>query len=979
MEKQASGALEEFAFSHGEAFIGGGNRPIYLSDPEVVWYVVKGAVDVFVAQRFGDEAASDYKQHLRAGAGRLIFGVDVGEEGASSVYIAKGLPDTELRRIPRAALTSPGIFDLLAGQVDAWVSDFAATIAREVMPRPRAERFLTPDEEAGLASEGVLGTRQGVVWVSSQDGNAAFLDTGEPIGDGPGWIPLTVHSWIRLFGPSRLAVTTTRALRSEGLLFPALSEFHRLALSADEINRRLMLVDMANLQRTQAQHRRQSEERARDGLFGVLDTRRSAVQDDGPALLTALEHVGRHERIQFRAPPNRRTAEGGRPPSLAEIQRVSGVRARQVTLAGEDRWWLGDSGALLAFRRESGDGDRGAPRRAPVALIPGVSGRYRLFDPETGRSERVDERLAGDLEPAAHFFYRPLPREGAAGAGPLLRFAFHGLGLDLARFAVAGLLVGFLMLVPPILLGTLVDRVIPSGSGWQLVELAVSLLLLAALAALLQIFQGTSLMRLEATAAARIGAGLWDRMLGLPQRFFRRFSSGGLAMRAMAFQELRDQVSGIVGNALLSVIFLLPTFILLFLYDTGIGWLGLGLGLTSIGVTLAMGILQLPHQRRLLAITRRLAGMLVQLLNGIGKLRSTGSEGIGFALWAKDYREQKETEMRLGMLNEHLLSFLVAAPLLATAALFAVATWGGAALPVGDFVAVYAALMVFYMAIAQLGASFSAIAAIVPAYEQVTPILEAAPETGAEGEPPPELSGDVRLDHVSFRYSEDGPLVLRDVSIHARAGEFVAIVGESGAGKSTLFRLALGLETPLSGAVYYDGRDLGRLSKRAVRNSIGMVVQDASMMPGTVFDNIIGLARDLNEEDAWRAARLAAVDEDIAAMPMQMHTVVGDNLALFSGGQVQRIMLAGALARDPSVLFLDEATNWLDNKSQAKVMESVSGIGITRFVSAHRLSTIREADSIYVMQDGQVVQAGTYEDLVEVEGPFRNLVRRQMA
>ena len=976
MEKQARSALEEFSFSHGEAFVGGGNRPIYLSDPEVVWYVAKGAIDVFVAQRLGDEAASDYKQHLRAGAGRLIFGVDTGEENASSVYIAKGLPDTELRRIPRAELAGSGVADLLAGQVDAWIADFAAHIAREVMPRPRVERFLAPGEEAGPANEGVLGTRQGVVWVSSQDGNAAFLDTGEPVGDGPGWIPLTVHSWIRLFGPSRLTVTTTRALQSEGLLFPALSEFHRLALSADEINRRLMLVDMANLQRTQAQHRRRSEERARDGLFGVLDTRRSAARDDGPALLTALEHVGNHERIRFRAPPGRRTTEGGRPPSLAEIQRVSGVRARKVALAGEDRWWLGDSGALLAFRRESGD--RGSP--APVALIPGVSGRYRMFDPETGRSERVDARLAGELAPVAHFFYRPLPEEVASGAGPLFRFAFRGLRADLARFALAGLLVGLLMLVPPVLLGTLVDRVIPSGSGWQLVELSVSLVLLAALTALLQILQGTALMRLEATAAARIGAGLWDRMLGLPQRFFRRFSSGGLAMRAMAFQELRDQVSGLVGNALLSVIFLLPTFVLLFLYDAGIGWLGLGLGLASIGVTLAIGILQLPHQRRLLTISRRLAGMLVQLLNGIGKLRSTGSEGIGFALWAKDYREQKETEMRLGMLNEHLLSFLVAAPLLATAALFAVATWGGgAALPTGDFVAVYAALMVFYMAIAQLGASFSAVAAIVPAFEQVTPILEATPETGAEGEPPPELSGDVHLDHVSFRYGEDGPLVLRDVSIHARAGEFVAIVGESGAGKSTLFRLALGLETPLSGTVYYDGRDLGRLSKRSVRNSIGMVVQDASMLPGTVFDNIIGLARDLTEEDAWRAARLAAVDEDIAAMPMQMHTVVGDNLALFSGGQVQRIMLAGALARDPSVLFLDEATNWLDNKSQAKVMESVSGLGVTRFVSAHRLSTIRQADSIYVMHDGQVVQTGTYEELVEVEGPFRNLVRRQMA
>ena len=972
MEKQATDRLGEIALSRGEAFVGGGNRPIRLSDPEEVWYVVKGAVDVFVAQRLGDdEAESDYRQHLRAGAGRLIFGVDTDEAGTSSVYIAKGLPGAELRRIPRAVFADLGTVDLLAGQIDSWITDFTATIAREVMPRPRPERFLAPDEEGVLVSESVLGTRHGVVWVSSRDGNAALLDTGEPTGDGPGWIPVTVHSWIRLFHPSRLTVTSTPALQAGGLLFPALSEFHRLALSADEINRRLMLVDMANRQRTQARYRRRSEERARDGLFGVLDTRGAVVRDDGPALLSALEQVGDHERIRFRTPPGRRRTEGREAPDLAEIQRVSGVRGRKVTLAGEGRWWLGDSGAMLAFRRESG---------RPVALIPGVSGRYRMFDPETGRSERVDARLAGDLAPEAHFFYRPLPREDGPPSRPLFRFAFRGLGSGLTRAALAGLLVGLLMLTPPILLGTLVNRVIPGGSGWQLLELSASLVLLAALTALLQILQGTAMMRLEALVAARIGAGLWDRMLDLPQRFFRRFSSGGLAMRAMAFQELRDRVSGVVGNAVLSSIFLLPTFALLFLYDTRIGWLGLGLGLFSIGVTSTIGILQLPHHRRLLTISRRLAGTLVQLLNGVGKLHSTGSEGIGFALWAKDYREQKLVEMRLGRLGEHLIAFLAAAPLLAAAALFAVAIHdGGEALPIGDFLAIYAALAVFYMALAQLGGSFSAVAAIVPAYEQAIPLLEAVPETGAEGEPPPELSGDVHLDHVSFRYGEDGPLVLRDVSIHARAGEFVAIVGESGAGKSTLFRLALGLEVPLSGTVYYDGRDLGRLSKRAVRSNVGMVVQDASMQPGTVLDNILGVSGDLTEEDAWKAARLAAVDEDLAAMPMRMHTVAGDNSSMFSGGQIQRIMMAAALVRSPSVVFLDEATNWLDNRSQEKVMRSVADLAVTRFVSAHRLSTIRMADSIYVLHDGQVVQTGTFDELVEIEGPFRNLVRRQMA
>ena len=975
-KQRTTDRLGEIALAQGELFVIGGNRPIRLSDTEMVWYVVEGAVDVFVAEHSPGEPASDFKQLLRAGPGRLVFGVAEEEGGQSSIHVAKGLPDTHLRRIPRAAFADPQVAGQLTEQVEAWISDIAATIAREVVPRPRPERFLTAGEEVESASESVLTTRQGVIWVSCPDGNAAFLDTGEPTGDGPGLIPATVHSWIRLFRPSRLTVTSTQALAAKGALFAALAEFHRLALSADQLNRQLMLVDMANLQRSRVQHRRRSEEHARDSLIDVLKAGRVPAADGGPALLGALKLVGDHEGIRFRAPPHQK---GGDEVALdlREIQRVSGVRARKIKLAADDRWWRGDSGAMLAFRRESG---------SPVALIPGGWwGRYRMVDPATGRTERVDARVARDLASEARYFYRALPQDEAVRSGALFRYAFRGLGRELARFVLAGLVVGLLMLVPSILLGVLVDRVIPSGSSRQLLELAVGVALVAVLAALVQTLQGTALMRMEATAAARAGAAIWDRMLGLSQRFFRRFSAGDLTMRAMAVQGLRDQVSGVVAGAVMSVIFLLPTFVLLFLYDTWIGWLGLVLGLVSLAVTSVLGILQLPLYRRLLEISRTVAGKLLQLLNGISKLRSTGSEGIGFAEWAKSYREQKRTEMQLGRLNEHLIAYLSAAPLLAVAALFAVAVYdggaddGGSGLATGDFLAIYAAFMVFYSAVARLGSTFSAVAAILPAYQQMTPILDAVPGAASEGETPPELSGDVRIDQVNFRYTKDGPPVLRDISIHARAGEFVAIVGESGAGKSTLVRIALGLETPQSGAVYYDGHDLAHLNVRAVRSRISVVVQDASIRPGTVLDNIIGLSGELTENDAWRAARLAVIDKDIAAMPMQMHTVAGDRSVVFSGGQIQRIMLAAALVRDPSVLFLDEATNWLDNRSQAQVMQSVADLAVTRFVIAHRLSTIQKADSIYVLQDGQVAQTGAFDELMEAGGPFRDLARRQMA
>ena len=969
VQQEARGPLADIALAHGEPFVGGGNRPLLLSDPEMVWYVVSGAVDVFVAEDTEGESPANFRQLLRAGPGRLVFGIGR-EEGISlSAYIGKGLPDTQLRHVPRSAFTGPEVAEPVAAQVDAWVTDVAAAIARDVVPRPRPERFLSAGDEAGEVSERILSTRRGVVWVSCPRGSAAFLDTGEATADGPGLLPMSVHSWITLFSPSPVKATSSRTLAADGLLFSALTEFHRVALAVDEMNQRLTLVDTANLQRAQVQHRRRSEDHARDNLFGVLDGRRPAAAAGGAALLSALKLVGDHEGIQFRAPPRQRGTEET-DPELAEIQRMSRVRSRRIKLAADDRWWLGDSGALLAFRRESG---------APVALLPGVLRGYRMIDPATGRSERVDQRLARGLSSEARYFYRALEQDEPVRSGQVLRFACRGLGREFARFILTGMFVGLLMLIPSVVLGVVVDRVIPSGSGWQLLEVSLGLVLLALLAALLQILQGTALMRLEALSAARVSAALWDRMLDLPHRFFRRFAAGDLTMRAMAFQGLRDSVSGVVANAVLAVIFLLPTFALLFLYDTRMGWMGLGLGLLSLGVTSTFGILQLPHFRRLLATSRHLAGKVLQLLNGVGKLRSTGSEGIGFAEWAKAYRDQKLTELRLGAMNEHLVAFLAAIPLLAVAAVFAFALSGGGALSTGGFLTIYAAFMVFYSAVARLGGSFAAVAAILPAYEQVTPILEAVPGASSEGAPPPDLSGDVSIDHVSFRYTDDGPLVLRDVSIHARAGEFVAIVGESGAGKSTLFRLALGLETPLSGAVYYDGRDLSRLNRRAVRSRISMVVQDASMRPGTVLENIIGLSGDLTEHDAWRAAKLAAIDQDIAAMPMGMHTVAGDSSALFSGGQIQRIMLAAALVRDPSVLFLDEATNWLDNASQAQVMQSVADLAVTRFVTAHRLSTIRRADTIYVLQEGRVAQTGTFDELVEAVGPFRDLVRRQMS
>ncbi len=962
--------LLELALARGERFAGGGNRPIRLADPNTLWMVVRGSVDVFSTQLGEDGAPEDFRHMLRAGRGRLLFPAPDGE--GRSMLVAKGLPDSELRQLPLSLLAGAGLDDDLVEQVDAWISELSESIARDVTYRPRLDRGLVPGEAREAAAGAALSAKSGVVWASSPDGAIAYLGTEEPDGSGPGLVPVTAFGWTvqRRAAPVRAAGSTE--LQRDGRLLAALAEFNRLAMSADRTNRTLLLADVSNLQTASARYRQRSEERARQDLFSVVSGAPPTRAGDDSVLMRTLKRIGRHEDIRFRAPPRTRpSASSDAEATLEEILDASGVRCRRVALRHHDRWWLNDSGAMLASRQEDG---------SAVALIPGASGRYRMEHPEAARSVPVNARRAAELNRTAHFFYRPLPDSDSSRAAVLLGTVFHRVWGDLARLAVTGTLAGLVMLAPAVLLGVFADRVLPSGDSGMLGLVTVAMVLLGLTVALLQMLRGTALMRLEGRAAARISAALWDRLLVLPSSFYRRFTVGDLGSRALGFQQLRDQVAGVVAAAALSVIFLLPALILLFVYDTVLGWLGLGVGLLCLGVALFWGLRQMHHHRRLLSTSRRLTGVLLQLIGGIAKMRSSGSEGSGFAMWASHYRDQKHTEMRLGVLNEHLIAFTSAVPPLAAAALFAVGLHrSDHGLGVGGFVASFAAFMVFYGAVAQFGLSFSAVAAVLPTVEQAGPILEEHPRRVAADAPMLDLQGELRIDRVTFRYTEDGPLVLEDVSLHARPGEFIALVGESGSGKSTLLRLALGLESPLSGAVYYDGHDLERLNRQAVRSGVGMVVQDASLRPRTVLDNIIGTGDDLTVEDAWRAARLASVDEDIAAMPMGMHTVTSEGSSAFSGGQTQRIMLAAALVRNPSVVLLDEATNWLDNETQAKVMEEIERLSVTRVVSAHRLSTIRRADRIYVLRAGRVVDEGSFDDLMARDGVFRHMALRQMA
>ncbi|MBD0319650.1 MAG: ATP-binding cassette domain-containing protein [Gemmatimonadetes bacterium] len=521
---------------------------------------------------------------------------------------------------------------------------------------------------------------------------------------------------------------------------------------------------------------------------------------------------------------------------------------------------------------------------------------------------------------------------------------------------------------------------IPSAERGQLLQLVLMLLAAALTAAVFQAVRGVALLRIEARAGAALQAAVWDRLLALPLPFFRGYSAGELAARAMGVEEMRRAISGGAVSALLTGVFSLANLGLLFAFDARLGAVAAALVGVALALCLAFGWAQMRGQRAILHLRSRTSGLVLQLLRGISKLRIAGAETQAFGEWARLFGEQRQRQFRARTLASVLAVFYSAYPTLCSLALFAAAAprmGGDAPLRTGSFLGFLAA---FHLC---LGGALSACGALigvlsaVPLYEQLKPILQTEPEGRRGSSDPGALSGALEFRQVTFRYPGAATDALRDLSFRVSPGEFVAFVGPSGSGKSTILRLLLGFEAPASGAVLFDGQELAGLDVQAVRAQIGGVLQSGRVTSDSLFSNIVGGGR-ASQDDAWEAARLAGLEEDIRRMPMGMHTVVNDGGGTLSGGQRQRLLIARALFNRAPIMVLDEATSALDNRTQATVAESLEGCRATRVVVAHRLSTVRDADRVYVVDGGRIVESGSPSELMAREGVFFRMAQRQL-
>lgn len=561
----------------------------------------------------------------------------------------------------------------------------------------------------------------------------------------------------------------------------------------------------------------------------------------------------------------------------------------------------------------------------------------------------------------------------------LLKFMFVALNRwDIIFVVVAFMAVSMLGMLTPYVTKLFMDEMIPSGQDDLLMPLGCLLVSATLGTTLFTVTRTLVILRVRDKMSIRFSTGLINRVFHLPAIFFRHWTSGELGMRIMHIGQVLTDVAEKGLSATLSLVFAGMFFYQINTYAPKL----LGMSIASFAIQVLMMTLFLwfsqKEEARINLMTGKLSGLLYGLIGGMRRIKSSGAEERAFAKWAMLFAGAMKD--RAGR-NIYLVYYpaLTALVTLGTTVLTYYYTVMNM-IPLSDYVAYTSAFGMVSTAITALAAIVPELAQLKPSLDQCRPILDEIPEVASEDAVKPAfLSGSIDINGLRFKYEDSSNYVINDLNLKINAGEFVAIVGTSGCGKSTLIRLLLGFEKAEAGSVFFDSYNIDTVDLSSLRQRIGTCLQDGRLFNGTMFDNITVSAPLSTQEDAWEAARLACLDEDIKAMGMGMHTLINDGGGGISGGQRQRVLIARALVGRPSILIFDEATSALDNITQRKVTENLNALNCTRIFIAHRLSTIRHCQRIIVLDKGSVAEEGTYEELMERKGVFYNLASRQLA
>lgn len=640
-----------------------------------------------------------------------------------------------------------------------------------------------------------------------------------------------------------------------------------------------------------------------------------------------------------------------------------GIMRRKVRLEGA--WYKDAIGAMLGTLQDG----------TSVALLPrGIAG-YCYVDPSSGKRVRVTDGNAGSIQPDALCLYRPLPLK-PLGLRDLALFGLRSLGLsDYVTVVLVSAIATAIGLLPAWANQVIFDQVVPYGKPSLVLPVAALLIGAALSQAVIGVARSLVVARIGTKLNIQVQSAVMARVLLLPPRFFSEHQPGELTNRAMAVTSLVQLLMQVVFTTGLSSVLSLVYIVQIAGFAPQLTIPALFVLVVNAVVTTVATLANMRYDQKQLENTAGLSGTLVSLLAGISKIKLAGAERRAFARWAQNYAEVAKTTYNRPLLLRASSVITTATGLAGTILIYFLAS--ATNVSVADYMAFNVAYGLVTGAIMALAGIGTQIAAIQPTMQLVKPVLECQPEAREGDQPVEDITGAIQLSGVTFRYSQDGPAIVDELSLKVHPGDYVAIVGRTGCGKSTLVRLLLGFEQPEKGTVCYDGRDLATLDVRSLRRHIGVVLQAGRLVSGNIFQNITLSAPQLTMDEAWEAAEMSGIADDIRAMPMGMFTYISEGSGSISGGQRQRLLIARAVAPKPKLLIFDEATSALDNITQRQVSDALGALDCTRIVVAHRLSTIRNCDRILVLDGGRIVEDGTYDELVAQGGVFAELVERQ--
>lgn len=718
---------------------------------------------------------------------------------------------------------------------------------------------------------------------------------------------------------------------------------------------------------SQIKSRREADQQLLDDSFikiaGVVLGQRSAEKMGDAHIVTknAIDDILKYYHCK--------TAELPRDVKTADEQldyclRPHGLMRRVVKL--EPGWYKDAYGPMLGYIKDEG---------IPVALIPGRLFGYYFKDPKTGKQIKLNRSTEKMLDTEAVCFYRPLPQK-KLGITDLLLYMKRCVTLnDLILIVASTFSVSMVGLIMPRLTATLTGAVLKSGRNDALIAIAICMVCVSFSTQLLSSVSGFISSRLNTKTSLGVQSSMMMRLMTLPANFFRKYSAGELRSRSQSVNQLCSILMGMVLSTGLTSLTSLVYVTQIFRYTPMLVIPSLIVILTTVIFSTASTLVQIRINKKQMELAAEESGMSYAMITGVQKIKLAGAEKRIFAKWLDHYSKEAELTYNPPMFIKINAVISTAISLFSTIVLYYLAIQSGIDQPsYFAFTAAYGMLSGAFMSLS--GIALSA-ARIKPSLEMAEPFLKTEPETSENKEIVTKLNGGIEMDHISFRYDEGRPLVIDDMSLKIRPGEYVAIVGKTGCGKSTLMRLLLGFEKPEKGSVRFDGKDINSLDLPSLRKKIGTVMQDAGLFQGDIYSNIVITAPELTLADAWEAAEKAGIADDIREMPMGMNTIIAEGQGGISGGQRQRLMIARAIAPKPKLLMFDEATSALDNKTQKQVSDALDAMGCTRIVIAHRLSTIKHCDRILVLDGGHIIEDGTYDELIAKNGYFAELVERQ--